>query len=389
MLLLAAEHVESGRFKSPYLMVLSDEFQDSSRARIRLLKALTKNPDEQVHLCVVGDDWQGINRFAGADISVMAEFEKTFENATRLALSTTFRCPQSLCDVSSAFIQANPAQIRKQVTSTNAFAKKSVIAFGFQDLSRAEDHLEGQLDLMRRYLRAGKLEPINGARLSVLVLGRYRSDRPQKLKQWQNRFGDCLDITFRTIHASKGLEAEYVMLLNLVEGIRGFPSQIEDDPVLQIPMPAPDPYPMAEERRLFYVAMTRAKKQVRLYTSLVHPSRFVMELVKKGALEIEPIDGEPIEPCPKCAVGVIKVRSGKFGKFESCSTYPACEFKRNVGENELDGSTTSPIRIKERMQPGSSCPTCGRGAMVLAEGPYGTFLGCSQFPECRTTAKMT
>src|SRR5690606_26060158 len=96
MLIQAAEHVESGRYKSPYTVILADEFQDSSRARIRLLKALAANPGKPTHLCVVGDDWQGINRFAGSDISVMTEFEKTFEHSTRLSLSTTFRCPQHL-----------------------------------------------------------------------------------------------------------------------------------------------------------------------------------------------------------------------------------------------------------------------------------------------------
>ncbi|MGO7360350.1 3'-5' exonuclease, partial [Rhizobium ruizarguesonis] len=94
----------------------------------------------------------------------------------------------------------------------------------------------------------------NGDRITVLVLGRYRNDLPNSLKRWQNKFGDLLDISFRKVHSSKGMEADYVMLLNVVEGTRGFPSKIEDDPVLQIQMPAPDPYPMAEERRLFYVA---------------------------------------------------------------------------------------------------------------------------------------
>src|SRR5690606_33344803 len=111
MLIQAVGYVESGRYKSPYTVILGDEFQDSSRARIRLLSALTKNPGKPTHLLVVGDDWQGINRFAGSDISVMTEFEKSFPGSTKMDLSTTFRCPQELCDASSEFIQANPAQL--------------------------------------------------------------------------------------------------------------------------------------------------------------------------------------------------------------------------------------------------------------------------------------
>lgn len=337
MLIQAAQYIEAGTYQSPFKIVLADEFQDSSRARIRLLKALSDEKYGQIHLCVVGDDWQGINRFAGADISVMTEFEKIFPYACRLTLGTTFRCPQTLCDISSTFIQANPVQIRKAVRTTSTYSKASVLAFAFKDMANAQGHLREQFDLMRCYIEEGRLKPSSGDRIKVLLLGRYRSDAPSQLRSWQRRFGDVLDISFKTIHSSKGLEADYVMLLNLVEGFRGFPSQIEDDPVLQIPMPAPDPYPFAEERRLFYVALTRAKRQVRIYTSLVNPSRFVTELVAKGGLKIEAVDGELQEPCPKCKVGVLKLRTGDFGEFESCSTWPRCDFKRNVAN--IDNAT--------------------------------------------------
>ncbi len=334
MLIQAGQYIEAGTYQSPFKMVLADEFQDSSRARIRLLKALSDEKNGQVHLCVVGDDWQGINRFAGADISVMTEFEKIFPYASRLTLGTTFRCPQSLCDISSRFIQANPVQIRKSVKTTSTYSNASVLAFGFKDMANSQGHVREQFDLMRRYIEEGRLKPSSGDRITVLLLGRYRSDTPRHLRSWQRRFGDVLDISFKTIHSSKGLEADYVMLLNVVEGFRGFPSQIEDDPLLQIPMPAPDPYPMAEERRLFYVALTRAKRQVRIYTSLATPSRFVTELVTKGGLKIEAVDGELQEPCPKCRIGVLKLRTGKFGDFESCSTWPRCDFKRNVADTD-------------------------------------------------------
>ncbi|WP_287292673.1 3'-5' exonuclease [Mesorhizobium sp.] len=117
---------------------------------------------------------------------------------------------------------------------------------------------------------------------------------------WKRRFGDCLDIEYRTVHASKGLEADYVFVLNLFEGSRGFPNQMDDNPVLQIAMPAPDPFPVAEERRLFYVALTRASRDVRIYPSLTKPSRFIAEIQHLGKLEVEAIDGEAIYPCPTC-----------------------------------------------------------------------------------------
>lgn len=391
MLILAAQHVESGAYKSPYTLILADEFQDSSRARIRLLKALSHQSDPPAHLCVVGDDWQGINRFAGSDITVMTEFEKTFDHATRLSLSTTFRCPQDLCDVSSHFVQANPAQIKKRVRTTNPLTKTPMLAYGFASQDSIAGYVEKQLAHMHQLAVDGKLTPARGAHITVMLLGRYRDDKPSALESWQRRFGDRLQIEFRTAHGSKGLEAEYVFVLNVVEGTRGFPSQIQDDPALQLAMPAPDPFPFAEERRLFYVAMTRARKQVRLYTTLGEPSRFLVELAKKEHIKIEPIDGETIEPCPDCSSGVLQLRSGPYGDFHGCTCFPACTFKRKV-----DQGTAAPARPSTRaerlpagIKAGDQCPACKQGVIQSRNGRNGLFLGCSRFRDgCRATANV-
>jgi len=336
MLVMAARLIEDGQYSSPYTMVLADEFQDSSRSRVRLLKALA-GAAEDVHLCVVGDDWQGINRFAGADISVMTEFERHFANSTRLALGTTFRCPQELCDASSQFVQANPAQIRKTVRTTNRRKGNVLVAFGFQEKESAPRHLEKRLS---RLHQAQQGEASDAGKLRVLILGRYRKDEPASLRLWQRRFGSALDIDFRTVHRSKGLEADYVVILSIVEQDEGrsFPSSMEDDPLLQIPMPDPDPYPFAEERRLFYVALTRARRQVWIYTELAQPSRFLRELQDNGRLHIKPMDGEPPEHCPKCQVGSVRVREGQYGLFEACTSFPQCDLRRSL-KQDVPGET--------------------------------------------------
>lgn len=388
MLIQAAEHVESGAYASPYTVILADEFQDSSRARIRLLKALAANPGVQTHLCVVGDDWQGINRFAGSDISVMTEFEKTFDYATRLTLNTTFRCPQDLCDVSSEFIQANPAQIKKSVHTTNPLTKTPMLAFGFQQREGMSAHVEQTLADMHRYATEGKLAPAKGSHITIMLLGRYRDDAPTALEVWQRRFGDRLKIDFRTAHGSKGLEAEYVIVLNVTQGTRGFPSQIQDDPALQLAMPAPDPYPFAEERRLFYVAMTRARKQVRFYTVLGQPSQFLVELVKAEHIKIEPVDGEALEPCPQCGNGVLQLRGGQFGAFFGCSRFPACDFRRRATEDEAQGARPPgrATRLPATTKAGDQCPACRRGVIQQKNGRNGPFLGCSRYRDgCRAT----
>lgn len=389
MLIQAAEHVESGAYKSPYTIILADEFQDSSRARIRLLKALAASPGAQTHLCVVGDDWQGINRFAGSDISVMTEFEKTFDHATRLTLNTTFRNPQDLCDVSSKFIQANPAQIRKSVKTTNPLTKTPILAFGLKLKEGIPAHVGQQLAHMHGAATEGKLHPIKGTHITVMLLGRYLDDSPAALDNWKRRFGDRLKIEFRTVHGSKGLEAEYVFVLNVLQGTRGFPSQIQDDPALQIAMPAPDPYPFAEERRLFYVAMTRARKQVRFYTTLGQPSQFLVELVKAGHLNIEPVDGEPLEACPNCGKGVLQLRGGRYGAFHGCSRFPACDYKRNATQDDrrLPRPAGGSQRIRVPIKAGDRCPVCSSGIIEQKNGRNGPFLGCSRYREgCRATA---
>jgi len=392
MLILAAGHVESGAYKSPYTLILADEFQDSSRARIRLLKALSVQYDPPAHLCVVGDDWQGINRFAGSDISVMTEFERTFDHATRLSLGTTFRCPQDLCDVSSQFIQANPAQIKKKVKTTNPLTKTPMLAYGFTEQDSIAGYVEKQLAHMHHLAASGKLTPAKGSHITVMLLGRYRDDKPTALESWQRRFGDKLKIEFRTAHGSKGLEAEYVFVLNVVEGTKGFPSQIQDDPALQLAMPAPDPFPFAEERRLFYVAMTRARKQVRLYTTLGQPSRFLVELAKKEHIKIEPIDGEALEPCPECGRGVLQLRSGPYGDFHGCTRFPACTFKRKVDQGTAAPSQprTRAQRLPASTKAGDQCPVCERGVIQSRNGRNGPFLGCSRFREgCKATGNLS
>lgn len=392
MLILAARHVESGAYKSPFVLILADEFQDSSRARIRLLKALSNQSDPPAHLCVVGDDWQGINRFAGSDITVMTEFEKTFAHATRLSLGTTFRCPPELCDISSRFIQANPAQIKKKVKTTNPLTKTPLLAYGFAEQASIVGYVEKQLAHMHHLAVSGKLTPFKGQHITVMLLGRYRDDRPGALEVWQRRFGDKLRIEYRTAHGSKGLESEYVFVLNVVEGTRGFPSQIQDDPALQLAMPAPDPFPVAEERRLFYVAMTRARKQVRLYTTLSQPSRFLVELVKQGHLKIEPIDGEALEPCPQCGRGILQLRSGPYGDFHGCSRFPACTFKVKA-----DQDASLKVQVKPRTQrlpastrAGDQCPVCKQGVLQSRNGRNGSFLGCSRFQSgCKATRSLS
>lgn len=169
MLNLATDCVEQGQWRSPYELVMVDEFQDASLARARLVAGLVNGPDK--YLFAVGDDWQSINRFAGADLAVMTDFEQRFGRAVTLKLETTFRCPQSLCDISSTFVQKNPKQLRKAVRSS-----KSNLADPVHILC-VEDDAFIQAAVAMRLNELAQAVTGTVRQTKVLVLGRYLKDQ--------------------------------------------------------------------------------------------------------------------------------------------------------------------------------------------------------------------
>ncbi|MGV8917295.1 MAG: UvrD-helicase domain-containing protein [Pseudomonas sp.] len=330
MINMAAERLEQGH-PSPYSLVMADEYQDASRARARLCRALVAEPGR--HFFAVGDDWQSINRFAGADISVMTGFRDWFGHGQIYRLATTFRCPQEICDVSSRFVSKNPAQLEKKVTSVTPAIGPAIQAFQVLDRNQIQDAVNQYLKNLYHKLIDGEIPPGKSDKVSVFILGRYKNDRQYVPDSWHHHFGDRIELKFKTIHTSKGDEAEYVLLPGMVA--RGFPNLKSDDSVLELVMPAGDTYPHSEERRLFYVAMTRARRSVAMFTVMGKNSPFLDEMVKEGAIKVTSIRGEPIheDRCPLCKRGVIVSKEGPYGQFRSCSSYPMCSFKPRQQKN--------------------------------------------------------
>ena len=328
MLNLAAEHLEAGRYEAPYDLVLADEFQDASRARARLCRALVQKPNR--FLFAVGDDWQSINRFAGADVSVMTGFRNYFGPGQALKLEQTFRCPQALCDVSSQFITKNPAQIEKRVHSSTPASGPVLQALQVDSKDKLLDAVEQFLVKLAQQVQDGSVAPGKNGKVSVYILGRYNADK-QYVPAKRSGFDRFVEVSFLTIHRSKGSEADYVILPEMVSVLRGrsFPNTRADDPVLALAMPDGDPYPLGEERRLLYVALTRARRGVVMFTARGQCSSFLRELEEDGMVSISDGDGKSIqeESCPTCKQGVLVLRTGPYGEFRSCSNYPACNFK--------------------------------------------------------------
>lgn len=326
MLVLAAEHLEAGKTDMGYDLVLVDEFQDASQARARLTKALIDQPHR--YLLAVGDDWQSINRFAGADLSVMTSFNEWFGEGPTLRLEKTFRSPQSICDTASGFVAKNPRQLKKEVTSIQDHYGEAPSLVRVRNVSEVTEAISGVLDSLAGAVRSTAVAQGPSGAITVDILGRYNFDRTHVPRHTPAE----LKVRFRTVHASKGLEADYIIVPNVASGTYGFPSEIIDDPVLSLAMAEADPFPHAEERRLLYVALTRARRHVTLIGVQGQESSFIAELLLDRRLELSPLSTAGFsEPCPKCRRGILVSRSRRSdgGEFMACNTFPRCNFTRS------------------------------------------------------------
>jgi len=260
----AVNILEKGRFISPWKHILVDEFQDISPQRAQLLSALRKQ-NSQTHLFTVGDDWQAIYRFSGAELALTTAFDKNFGTGAQCALDTTYRFNDRIGDIANRFIQQNPYQLKKPLNSLSKGNKKSVVIL-------PEDQISALLDKLSGYAKEDE---------KILILARYHHLCPEVLAKASTRWPK-LDIEFMTIHASKGQQAEYVIIIGLHEGSDGFPAPTRESILEQILLPEPENFADAEERRLLYVAITRAKHQVWLIQDKERPSVFVEQLEQLG-----------------------------------------------------------------------------------------------------------
>ncbi|TFC59571.1 DNA helicase UvrD [Cryobacterium sp. TMT2-15-1] len=323
MLNLSAEHLEAGDWESPYELVMVDEFQDASHARARLARALVAQPGR--HLFAVGDDWQSINRFAGADLSVMTDFQHLFGPSEVLRLERTFRFSQSIADVSSRFVLQNPSQLIKRVVSSTPEFPPTIGAVSVDTDKAVKAAIHHRLKALHTQIARGRIPQPVGVKVTVFVLGRYRH-QSECLPDCRD-LANLLDVKFMTIHASKGAEADYIVIPGMVSGKWGFPSTIPNDPVLRMAMPAAEDFKRAEERRLFYVAMTRARRGVLLVTVKNRESPFLMELIRDHGIVRTNAIGEALDStvCPRCGRAFMVERPGKRGPFLGCRRYPRCK----------------------------------------------------------------
>lgn len=255
-----------------YDYIIVDEFQDISVDRYNFLKVLREgNPPAKLYC--VGDDWQSIYRFSGSDMALFNQFPEYFGATEINKIETTYRFGEPLVSLSACFIQRNRAQIKKDIHSFSSDMKTELEFYSYD---------------RRDYCNTiGQLVASIPSDKSIFLLGRYSFDdyylsfMYQSIKE-ANRFYYVIGgrkIEFLTVHKSKGLEADYVILLQCNKDTYGFPSLVSDDPVLNYVLTKSDQFPYGEERRLFYVAITRAKVKTLVLYDKRFPSVFVDEFL--------------------------------------------------------------------------------------------------------------
>lgn len=382
MIIEATQLVKNGKYKSPYRYIMVDEFQDISAGRAKLLKAL-QNSDPDTQLFCVGDDWQAIYRFTGADINIMKMFPENFGASARSNLSKTFRCEEKITGHATHFILKNEFQISKNVEAFRRSKTGSVIIS-----IRKSDEIE-QIRAIVSLISDEIAQQPNTTTKSVLFLGRYRAEILSAFAEFDyyqfiknlDRDYDNLDLLYKTMHGSKGLEADYVIILD-----HGFPSEKVDDPILNLVLAEPELYPNAEERRLFYVALTRAKEKVFIATQSGARSSFIDEIIKSPiGFDVlgTPIVDEP--KCPKCVKGRLILREPHAfwscrnrHRFECEHKEEACPYcKKGYLNRDVYGEITCNICEQKVVE----CPMIDcDGFLQQRNSPTtGSFWGCTKY----------
>lgn len=354
---LALELIQTNRYSASYDYIFIDEYQDINPIRSLLLQSLQKITNAK--LFVVGDDWQSIYKFNGSDLNLFIDFDKHFPNSEFINLQENRRNYDRLNHISSRFIMRNEKQEKKKLISKKR-NNPNPINIVYYSLNPKSNKV---LKLYSIILRIAKRNP----KSRILLLGRNNNDINEftnknaifqsfdytdKIKCLQN---PKLDMTFMTIHSSKGLEYDDVIILNFKDKLNGFPNKIEDDSVLRF-LKEKEKCPYAEERRLLYVALTRTLNNVYLLAPTYKESVFIEELsnkhkVKQLSLRIDKNleknfykphkSNEPFDyrktgiKCPNCKDGKITVVRNNMNdpptQYIRCSNHPDDSYHYNGG----------------------------------------------------------
>ena len=376
--------------------IIVDEYQDISRQRFDLTKSLSQICDAKI--IAVGDDWQSIYAYAGSDITLFTKFKDSMGYGQELKITRTYRNAQEVIDIAGGFIQKNDSQLKKALVSPKHIQDPVVIESYTEDVNRTQTKGKGG-----KYYMIGKtVEDIvatileENPKSSILLLGRYGFDAynlsrsadfiyDEKTGGVKSKKFPGVRLEFMTVHRAKGLGFDNVIIINARNELYGFPSQIQEDPVLKYVVKDDFSIEYAEERRLFYVALTRTKNRVYIVVPEQHPSKFVTELISdfknvkvNGKInEVDDANSADIKRCPICGYPLQLRYKPHYGlKLWLCSNEPEiCDFMTN----DLRGGELSILK----------CDRCQDGYLIVKEGKLGPFLGCTNYKSDKTGCNGT
>ena len=296
---------------------------------------------------------------------------------TELKITHTYRNSQELIDIAGGFVQRNTSQIRKQLISPKHLENPIVLEV-FDDSTKPMERLADTIEHI-----IGEILSEYGEQSSILLIGRYNYDMYKLYRT--NRFSELpggairsekypnAKITFMTAHSSKGLGYDNVILINMFEGKFGFPCQIEGDPIIKLVTYEDNSMPFAEERRLFYVAMTRTKNRVYIAAPRTKPSRFLVELIKdfniphNDEINMQVVDLFNLR-CPVCGFPLKYEFNKNYGLNLWICTNEAelCDFMAND---------------RTHMHDILKCPKCTDGYLIVKKNPKNgdIFYGCTNY----------
>lgn len=459
----ASDCIVKNELDLPYKYIIVDEYQDTSFTRYNLLRNICDSIGAKI--MVVGDDWQSIYSFSGCDVNIFTKFDNFFDVCETRYIEKTYRNSQQLIDASSNFVMKNPDQTRKELKSSKSL-KYPIKLVNFDN--DFDEILKFEL-IIKNIINQSAFK-----NKKILILGRNNKDIFNLLKNFnvENEYGKRkfeilgdedklrrnkfvkivyrespdVNIEYRTVHQSKGLECDNVILINLKNWKAGFPNKMVDDPVLNFVKRNGDSFSYAEERRLFYVALTRTKNNVYLLSPYFKSSVFVQELKTDANVELLELENNRLETlkniekngeryviptklkCPVCKTGVVLLESfwnnGKLNRVLKCSHNMAPPFNRCNWEGGYYGSELEDLddieycpscdgilikryrhsdghpflgctnfrktgcrgKGKKLEYIGKTCPKCGKPLVKRVNGEDNSlFVGCSGFPKCRHT----
>ena len=279
MIIKATKLVKNTTLNYKYIII--DEYQDTSFVRFNLIKEIITKTNSK--LMVVGDDFQSIYRFTGCDLSLFIDFKKYFKNSKIMKIQNTYRNSQELINIAGSFVMKNKKQIYKDLKSSKHINKPINIIY-YKNIKNTFIKIINKI--------------YNETNKPIMILGRNNNDinklidnnllikENDRIIYTENK--DII-MNYLTVHKSKGLESDNVVIINLENKLLGFPCGIKDSKLLRFVSKNNEKYVFAEERRLFYVALTRTKNKVYLLTPYNNESIFIKELIKdyKNKIKID------------------------------------------------------------------------------------------------------